>query len=98
MISWFDSLVEELERRQVRFGWDAVILIGEWDSFYGRALPIEFRAAACTKVAMLSERDLERIKVPVEIKKRCSTIPQAVDLQTQRQADYESLTLNVPSV
>ncbi|MEK6586430.1 MAG: hypothetical protein AABZ24_08790, partial [Nitrospirota bacterium] len=38
----FDSLVEELERRQVRLGWDAVILIGEWDSFYGRALPIEF--------------------------------------------------------
>jgi len=91
----FDSLVEELERRQVRLGWDAVILIGEWDSFYGRALPIEFRAAACTKVATLSERDLERIKVPVEIKKWCSTISQAVDLQIQRQADYESLTLNV---
>ena len=91
----FDSLVEELERRQVRLGWDAVILIGEWDSFYGRALPIEFRAAACTKVATLSERDLERIKVPVEIKKWCSAIPQAVDLQIQRPADYESLTLNV---
>lgn len=91
----FESLVEELERRQVRLGWDAVILIGEWDSFYGRALPIEFRAAACTKVATLSERDLEQIKVPVEIKKWCSTIPQAVDLQIQRQADYESLTLNV---
>ncbi len=91
----FDALVEELERRQVRLGWDAVILIGEWDSFYGRALPIEFRAAACAKVAMLPERDLERIKVPVEIKSWCSTIPQAVDLQIQRQADYESLTLNV---
>ncbi len=91
----FDSLVEELERRQVRLGWDAVILIGEWDSFYGRALPIEFRAAACTKVATLSEWDLERIKVPVEIKSWCSTIPQAVDLQIQRQAEYESLTLNV---
>jgi hypothetical protein len=51
----FESLVEELERRQVRLGWDSVILIGEWDSFYGRALPIEFRAAACTKVATFSE-------------------------------------------
>ena len=29
----FGALVEELERRQVRLGWDAVILIGEWDSF-----------------------------------------------------------------
>jgi hypothetical protein len=91
----FDSLVEELERRQVRLGWDAVILIGEWDSFYGRTLPIEFRAAACTKIATFSERELELIKVPVEIKKWCSTVPRALDLQIQRQADYESLTLNV---
>ncbi len=29
----FTTLIEELERRQVRLGWDAVILIGEWDSF-----------------------------------------------------------------
>ena len=35
----FQSLIAELERRQVRLGWDAVILIGEWDSFYGRTLP-----------------------------------------------------------
>jgi hypothetical protein len=91
----FRSLVAELERRQVRLGWDAVILIGEWDSFYGRALPIEFRAAACTKVAKLSEADLETIRVPVDIKQWCQTVPQAIDLQVQRPADYESLTLNV---
>jgi hypothetical protein len=91
----FQSLVEELERRQVRLGWDSVILIGEWDSFYGRALPIEFRAAACQKVATFSERDLELIQVPVAIKKWCSDIPDAVDLQIQRPADYESLLLNV---
>jgi hypothetical protein len=91
----FRSLVSELERRQVRLGWDAVILIGEWDSFYGRALPIEFRAAACTKVAKLSEADLETIRVPVDIKQWCQTVPQAIDLQVQRPADYESLTLNV---
>ena len=29
----FNTLIEELERRQVRLGWDAVILIGDWDSF-----------------------------------------------------------------
>ena len=91
----FESLVEELERRQVRLGWDAVILIGEWDSFYGRALPIEFRAAACKKIATFSETDLKLIQVPVSIKSWCSTIPEAVDLQIQRPADYESLLLNV---
>ncbi len=91
----FESLVEELERRQVRLGWDAVILIGEWDSFYGRALPIEFRAAACKKIATFSEQDLETIDVPVTIKQWCSDIPHAIDLQIRRQADYESLRLNV---
>ena len=91
----FESLIAELERRQVRLGWDAVILIGEWDSFYGRALPIEFRAAACAKVATFTEDDLKQIQVPVDIKRWCPSIPQAVDLQIQRPADYESLTLNV---
>ena len=91
----FEALIAELERRQVRLGWDAVILIGEWDSFYGRTLPIEFRAAACAKVATFTEADLGQILVPVDIKSRCPTIPRAIDLQIQRPADYESLTLNV---
>ncbi|MCC6141608.1 MAG: hypothetical protein IT389_13440 [Nitrospira sp.] len=91
----FESLIAELERRQVRLGWDAVILIGEWDSFYGRTLPIEFRAAACAKVATFTEEDLTQIQVPVDIKRWCPSIPQAVDLQIKRPADYESLTLNV---
>lgn len=91
----FSTLVEELERRQVRLGWDAVILIGEWDSFYGRALPIEFRAVACAKIATFAKADLEQIQVPVEIKERCRTVPNAIDLQIQRPADYESLWLNV---
>ena len=91
----FESLIAELGRRQVRLGWDAVILIGEWDSFYGRALPIEFRAAACAKVATFTEEDLKQIQVPVDIKRLCPNIPQAVDLQIQRPADYEGLALNV---
>ena len=91
----FDTLIEELERRQVRLGWDAVILIGEWDSFYGRALPIEFRAAACAKVATFMEAELKQIQVPSTIKAWCPTVPRAIDLQIQRPADYESLTLNV---
>jgi hypothetical protein len=91
----FGTLIEELDRRQVRLGWDAVILIGEWDSFYGRALPIEFRAAACVKVATLTEAELEQIQVPTTIKGWCPSVPRAIDLQIQRTADYESLTLNV---
>jgi hypothetical protein len=91
----FDTLIEELERRQVRLGWDAVILIGEWDSFYGRALPIEFRAAACAKVATFTEAELKQIQVPATIKAWCPTVPRAIDLQIQRSADYESLTLNI---
>ena len=91
----FGTLVAELERRQVRLGWDAVVLIGEWDSFYGRTLPIEFRAAACAKVATFSEADLATIQVPADIKQWCPTVARAVDLQIQRPTDYESLTLNV---
>ncbi len=91
----FDALVAELERRQVRLGWDAVILISEWDSFYGRALPIEFRAAACAKIATFSDDDLKTIQVPRDIKQRCLNVASAVDLQIRRPADYESLALNV---
>ncbi|HEY7534023.1 MAG TPA: hypothetical protein VH681_14725, partial [Nitrospiraceae bacterium] len=91
----FGTLVAELERRQVRLGWDAVILIGEWDSFYGRSLPIEFRAAACAKVATFSEADLKKVQVPVDIKRQCPTITAAIDLQIQHPADYERLALNV---
>ena len=91
----FDTLIKELERRQVRLGWDAVILIGEWDSLYGRALPIEFRAAACAKVASFTEAELKQIQVPTTIKAWCPTVPRAIDLQIQRTSDYESLTLNV---
>jgi hypothetical protein len=91
----FNTLIEELERRQVRLGWDAVILIGDWDSFYGRALPIEFRAAACAKVSTFTDAELKQIQVPSTIKAWCPTVPRAIDLQIQRPADYESLTLNV---
>ena len=91
----FDTLIEELDRRQVRLGWDAVILIGEWDSFYGRALPVEFRAAACAKIATFTEAELKQIQVPSTIKAWCPTVPRAIDLQIQRSADYESLTLNI---
>jgi len=43
----FESLFEELRRRKMTVGKDAIVLIGEWDSFYARALPLTFSAAAC---------------------------------------------------
>ncbi len=43
----FESLFQELDRRKVTIGDDPIILIGEWDSFYARALPITFSGAAC---------------------------------------------------
>lgn len=40
----FESLMKELARRQVAVGNDKIVLIGEWDSFYARALPFSFTA------------------------------------------------------
>ena len=54
-----NALTQELERRRVKFERDAVILISDWDSFYGRVLPIEFTAAVCHRVA---HRSAGRIK------------------------------------
>lgn len=43
----FDSLMEEFDQRRVKIGHDRIVLIGEWDSVYARALPLTFSAAAC---------------------------------------------------
>lgn len=43
----FAALLDELDRRKVKIGEDRIVLIGEWDSFYARALPPAFTAAAC---------------------------------------------------
>ena len=42
----FESLMKELHRRQVTIKQDRIVLIGEWDSFYARALPLTFLGAA----------------------------------------------------
>ena len=42
-----------------------------------------------------TEAELKQIQVPTTIKAWCPTVPRAIDLQIQRTADYESLTLNV---
>ena len=40
-----DELVEELKRRGIQVGTegsDHIVLISEWDTLYGRALPLSF--------------------------------------------------------
>ncbi|WP_447600461.1 hypothetical protein [Nitrospira sp. Nam80] len=46
----FEELFHELDRRWITVGKDPIVLIGEWDSFYARALPITFSAAACRHI------------------------------------------------
>ena len=56
----FESVLEELERRLIRIGQDRIVLIGEWDSFYARALPLTFTAAACQH---MPQRSKELLKI-----------------------------------
>ena len=46
-------------------------------------------------MATFTEAELKQIQVPTTIKAWCPTVPRAIDLQIQRSADYESLTLNI---
>jgi hypothetical protein len=91
------ALTQELERRRVKFERDAVILISEWDSFYGRVLPVEFTAAVCHRVAQRS--DVENRTIGAErlalIRSACPTVDQAVDLQVKSPKGTRGLGLNV---
>lgn len=93
----FGALTEELERRRVKFERDAVILIAEWDSFYGRVLPVEFTAAVCYRIAQRS--DLENRTIDADrlarIRSECPTLDQAVDLQVRSPVGTRGLGLNV---
>lgn len=93
----FGVLMEELERRRVKFERDAVVLIGEWDSFYGRVLPVEFTAAVCHRLAHRSAEDNRAIESDrlTKIQARCSTYDQAVDLQVGNPTGTRGLKLNV---
>ena len=93
----FMAMIEELERRQVKFERDTVILIGEWDSFYGRVLPVEFTAAVCHRIANRSPEDnvaieADRLK---RIEAGCGTYDRAVDLQVGDPSERRGLGLNV---
>ena len=47
------ALLEELNRRGVEAGNDHIAWLAEWDSFYSRALQVEFSAAACVEAERL---------------------------------------------
>lgn len=93
----FGALTGELERRRVKFERDAVILIAEWDSFYGRVLPVEFTAAVCQRVARRSDEENRTIDADrlARIRSECSTLDQAVDLQVRSPVGTRGLGLNV---
>jgi hypothetical protein len=63
----FGSLMEELARWQVTVGQDRIVLIGEWDSLYARALPLTFTAAACQYVTTQRKDS------------RCNSIQEGID-------------------
>lgn len=60
----FETLFDELDRRQVTVGKDSIVLIGEWDSFYARALPLTFSAAACrySGQCLTTEQGVDQLK------------------------------------
>lgn len=93
----FGALTEELERRRVTLERDAVILIAEWDSFYGRVLPVEFTAALCHRVAHRPDTDNGGIEPDrlARIRSGCDTLDQAVDLQVSSPVGTRGLGLNV---
>jgi hypothetical protein len=93
----FGALTQELERRRVKFERDRVILIAEWDSFYGRVLPAEFTAAVCYRVADRSDEEYQTIEENKlkRIKAACPTPDEAVDFQMRPPDGKKGLGLNV---
>ncbi|MEC4890337.1 MAG: hypothetical protein RI101_09790 [Nitrospira sp.] len=93
----FGALTQELERRRVKFERDAVILIAEWDSFYGRVLPVEFTAAVCHRIAHRTDAENRAINKErlARIQSECATVNQAVELQVNSPAGTRGLGLNV---
>ncbi|MDQ6735650.1 MAG: hypothetical protein M3Z35_16295, partial [Nitrospirota bacterium] len=63
------ALLKELHRRGVEVGQDHIAWLAEWDSFYSRALQVEFSAAACVEA--------ELIRRPAKV--TCPDIPTAMD-------------------
>ena len=92
----FGTLTEELERRGVKFERDRVILIAEWDSFYGRVLPVEFTAAVCHRIFTRPDEENRTIDEDLaRIKTECPTLDKAVDFQMRPLDGKKGLRLNL---
>mgnify|MGYP001765064308 CR=1 FL=1 len=93
----FQTLAEELERRRVKFERDAIILIAEWDSFYGRVLPVEMTAAVCHRLAHRPPEENRAIEPDrlARIQSKCGTFDEAVDLQVSDPVGTRGLGLNI---
>lgn len=102
------ALVGELGRRQVKIGEDPIALIGEWDTFYGRALPIVFRAAACFVVSENITDDLNKVESMEEGRERnrresvlhkrfrgCESLSRAIRLQIRHPERWDALDMNI---
>lgn len=93
----FKALILELERRRVKFERDAVVLVAEWDSFYGRVMPVEFTATVCNRIAHRPSEENWAIepKRLALIHSKCDTVEQAIDFQVNDPVGTKGLGLNV---
>lgn len=93
------ALVRELERRRVKLGEDPIALIGEWDTFYGRALPLVFRAAACVVANERAEKagSVDRTKEgPLRWRaEECRSTSRAIQVQITNPETWDRLDMKV---
>jgi hypothetical protein len=82
-------LVDELERRGVKLvgNRDSVVLISEWDTAYGRALPLTFAAEV--------ERRRRRLSTPAAMDERAVQIAQLLEVLPDLRNDAKSWPSNL---
>ncbi len=91
----FEELFRELDRRQITIGDDPIVLIGEWDSFYARALPVTFSAAACQYI---TDPHTPRLRTPsAELVKKldgkCATSEDGVNALMKGELSPQDLSI-----
>lgn len=93
------AMVRELDRRRVKLGQDPIALIGEWDTFYGRALPIVFQAAAC----LVANEQAEQAGSVDQTKKsplrwraeHCRSMSPAIQVQIENPEAWDRLDMRI---
>jgi hypothetical protein len=74
------ALLKELNRRGIEVGQDHIAWLAEWDSFYSRALQVEFSAAACVEAERIRSR----------AKSVCPDMPTALDAVVREDRSSQS--------